>query len=84
MAKIIVQYGRFSRSSRKEFVRSSSGRTIEGKAIRESSIKIRSGKSSKLGMFVCQPNERTILICVCGRYQNGKQNRKHETDLENF
>ena len=33
MAKIMVQYGRSSRSSRKEAVRSPSGRTIAGKAI---------------------------------------------------
>ena len=36
MAKIMVQYGRSSPSSRKEFVRSSFGKTIMGKAIRES------------------------------------------------
>ena len=40
------------------------------------------GKSFKLEMFVCQPSKRTFPICVCGRYQNGRQNRKHETDLE--
>ena len=33
VAKILVQYGRPSRSSRKESVRSSSGRTFTGKAI---------------------------------------------------
>ena len=33
MAKIMVQYGRPSRSSRKEFVRSPSGKTTVGKAI---------------------------------------------------
>ena len=38
-----------------------------GTAIRESSCKIRLGKSSKLGMFVRQPRKRTILVCVCGR-----------------
>ena len=34
MAQIMVQYGRSSRSSRKEFVRSPSGGTVLGKAIR--------------------------------------------------
>ena len=38
MAKIMVQYGRPSRTSWAESVRSSFGRTIMGKAIRESSI----------------------------------------------
>ena len=40
-------------------------------------------KSFKLGMFTCKPSERTILICMCGRYQNGRQDRKYSTDLEN-
>ena len=41
MAQIMVQYGRPSCSSWKKSVRSSFGRTIMGKAIRESSIQIR-------------------------------------------
>ena len=52
------------------------------KAIRESSIRTRLGKSSTLRMLIRKPRKRTILVCVCGRYQNGMQNRKHETDLE--
>ena len=40
-------------------------------------------KSFKLGMFICQPSKRTILIRVCGQYQNGRQDRKHRTDLDN-
>ena len=52
MAQIMVQYGRASRSSWTESVRSSFGRTIVGKAIRENPIKVRLGKSSKLRMFV--------------------------------
>ena len=45
LAKIMVQYGSPSRSSRKEFVRSPSGRTVLGKAIWESSIGTRLRKS---------------------------------------
>ena len=41
------------------------------------------GKSFKLEMSICQPSKRTVLIFVCGRYQIGKQDRKHKTDLEN-
>ena len=52
MAQIMVQYGRPSCSCGTECVRSSFGRTIVGKAIRESSVEIRLGQSSKLGMFV--------------------------------
>ena len=52
IAQIMVQYGSSSRSLRAKYVRSSSGRTIMGKAIRESSIKIRLRKSSNMGMFV--------------------------------
>ena len=46
MAKIMVQYGRSSRSSWAESARSSFGRCILGKAIWESSIRTRLGKVS--------------------------------------
>ena len=46
MAKIMVQYGRPSRSSWKEFVRSSFGRTFMGKAIIENPITARLGEVS--------------------------------------
>ena len=32
----------------------------------------------------CQPSKRTILISVCGRYQTGRQDTKHGTDMENL
>ena len=48
----------------------------------ESSVGTQSGKKIKLEKFLYQPNKRTILICVCGRYQNCRQNRKHEFDWE--
>ena len=41
------------------------------------------GKVCKLGMFICQPNKRTIPVSVCGRDQNGWKNRKPGTHLEN-
>ena len=53
MAKIMVQYGRPSCSSWKEFVRSSFGRTIVGKAIWENPIETWLGENSKLGMCLC-------------------------------
>ena len=28
------------------------------------------GESSKLGMPICEPRKRTILVCVCGRHKN--------------
>ena len=52
VAKIVVQYGRSGRSFRTKSVRSSFGRTMMGKATRESSIKIRLGQSSNLGMLI--------------------------------
>ena len=39
-------------------------------------------ESFRLGIFICQPSKRTILTSVCGRYQTGKQDRKHRTDLK--
>ena len=35
-------------------------------------------------MFICQVSKRTIPISVCGRYQTGRQDRKHRTHLENI
>ena len=49
MAKITVQYGRPSRSSWAESVRSSFSRTILGKAIWESLVDIRLGESFQIG-----------------------------------
>ena len=63
MAQIMVQYGRPSRSSRKESVRSSSGRTITGKAIWESSIGTRLGKSFYLGLFFVS-REKGLFLSV--------------------
>ena len=73
MAQIMVQYGRPSCSSWAESVRSSFGRTVMGKAIWENPIEIRLGT----------PWKRTILICVCGRYQTGWKETKHWSDVEN-
>ena len=76
MAKIMVQYGRSSRSSWTKSVRSSFGRTVMGKAIREHSIKIRLGKGSKLGMLIREPRKGQFLfVCVddinlAGKKQN--------------
>ena len=41
------------------------------------------GKKLKLGMLLCQPIKKTVLIRVCGRYQTVKEDRKHNTDMEN-
>ena len=71
MAKIMVQYGRFSRSSWTKAVWSSFGRTIMGKAIWENSIETRLGEGFRLGMFIRTLWKRIILICVCGWHQIG-------------
>ena len=64
VAKIMVQHGRPSRSSWTKSVWWSFGRTTTGKAIRESPSGQRLGESSELGMFICQPSKRTILLSV--------------------
>ena len=71
MAEIMVQYGRPSRSSWKESVRSSFGRTIMGKAIWENPIKAWLCENSKLATLIRTPWKRVILICVCGWHQSG-------------
>ena len=70
MDQIMVQYGRPSCSSWAESVRSSFGRTIMGKAIWESPVEIRLGKSFQFGMLIRRPWKRVILICVCGWHKN--------------
>ena len=53
------------------------GKTSMGKAIRETSLRTRLGKSSKLRMFSCYAEERAILVCVCGRDETGWEETKH-------
>ena len=61
-----------------------SSRTIVGKAIWESSIGTRLGKSFKLGLFYLSTEQKDYFLCVCGWSQNCRQKRKHGTDLEIF
>ena len=62
----------------------SSGRTVMAKAIRGSSIRTRSGKSSKLGMLISKPRKRTILVCICGRHKIGWKETKSWSDVEKY
>ena len=64
MAKIMAQHGRTGCSSRAESVRSSFGRTIMGKAIRERCIKNAVGKKFRIGN-VYSLTERKDYSCVC-------------------
>ena len=82
MAKIMVQYGRPSRSSWAKSVWSSFGRTIMGKATWENSIETWLGENSKLGMSLCSSWKRIILICVCGWHKIGWKETKSWTDVE--
>ena len=40
-------------------------------------------KSSKLGMLCRKQRKRTILVCVCGRNQNGWKETKCGPNVEN-
>ena len=66
MAQIMVQYGRSSRSSWAESVRSSFGRTVVGNAIWENPFEGRLGEGFQLGMLIRTPWKRVVLICVRG------------------
>ena len=76
MAWIIFQYGRPSRSSWAESVRSSFGRTVVGKAIWENPIEVRLGVGFQLGMFICTQWKWLFLsvyvddITLAGKKQN--------------
>ena len=82
MAKIMVQYGRPSRSSWAKPVWSSFGRTIVGKAIWENPIEVRLGEGFQLGMLIRTPRKRIILFCVCGWHPLGWKETKHWSDVE--
>ena len=82
MAKIMVQYGRPSRSSWAKSVWSSFGRTVMGKTIWESPIEKHGWeKISKLGMSLCSSWKRIILFCVCGWHKIGWKETKHLSDV---
>ena len=78
----MVQYGRASRSSWKQSLWSSFGRTIMGKAIWENPIETWLGENSKLWMSLCTSWKRIILICVCGWHQIGWKETKSWSDVE--
>ena len=82
MAKIMVQYGRPSRSSWTESVRSSFGRTVMEKAIWENPSAARLGEGFQLGMLIRTPWKRVIHICVCGWHQTGWKETKYFSDVE--
>ena len=75
MAKIMVQYGRPSRSSWAQSLWSSFGRLSWERQF-EKSFWIRLGESFHLGMLIRTPWKGVILICVCGWHKIGwkKQN----------
>ena len=78
----MVQCGRPSRSSWTKSERSSFGRTIMVKAIRESSIGKYGWESSKLRMLFRTPRKRAILVCVCGWHKIGRKETKPWSDVE--
>ena len=82
MPRYLDKYGRSSRSSRKEFVRPHLGRTIVVKAIREGSSGTRLGNFS--GNVYLSTEQKDYSYLCTWTISNGRQNRKHETDLEIF
>ena len=82
VAKIMVHYGRPSRSSWAKSVPSSFGRTLMGKAVWENPIEVRLGEGFQLGMLIRTLWKRIILICVCGWHKIGWKEAKHWSDVE--
>ena len=58
------------------------GRTIMGKAIRESLIETRLGEGFQLGMLIRTPRKRIILVCVRGRHKIGWKETEHRSNVE--
>ena len=77
----MVQYGRPSRSSWKESVRSSFGRIIMGKAIWENPIATRLGEGFQLGLLI-HTSWKRIVVSVCGWHKIGWKETKHWSDVE--
>ena len=79
MAKIMVQYGRRSRSSWTESVRSSFSRTDMREAIGESSLGTQFVKSSKLGVNW----EKGLFLSVhVDDIKTGREETEHKSDVE--
>ena len=69
MAKIMVQYGRPSLSSWAKSARSSSGRTIMGKAIWENPIAARLGEGFQMGILIRTPWKKgSSYLCMWMTY----------------
>ena len=64
MARIMVQYGRPSRSSWANSVRSSFGRTTMGTAIWENPIEVRLGGGFRIGNAYSYTEKRTSFLCM--------------------
>ena len=82
VARIMVQYGRPSRSFWAKSGWSSSGRTIMGKAIWEHPLEVRLGEGFHLAMLIRTPWKKVILIFVCGWRKIGWKETKHWSDVE--
>ena len=80
--KIMVQYGRSSRSSWTESPWASFGRTVMGKAIWESPLELRFGRRFPIGNACSSQWKSVILICVCGWHKIGWKETKHWSDVE--
>ena len=81
MVKIMVQYGRSSRSSWAKSVRSSFGRTVMGKAIWENPVAAR--RRFPIGnAFSYTVKKGCSHLCVCGWHQIGWKETKYQSDVE--
>ena len=83
MAKIMVQYGRSSRSSWKEFVRSSFGRTILGKAIWENPIETWLGEIPNWECLFVHREKGLFLSVYVDDIKIGWKETKSWSDVEN-
>ena len=81
VALIMVQYGRSSRSSWKESVWSSFGRTVMEKTIWENPIATRFGEGFPIGNASSYTVKRLFFIGVCGWHKLAGK-RQYQSDVE--
>ena len=53
-----------------------------GKTVRKGPDRERMGECSGAGVSLCSSTTRTLAICLCGRHQNGWEEKQSTTHME--
>ena len=67
-----------------EFVWPPSGAPSSGETIGRSALQEDGGKSADMGMSLRAQKARIVLVCLLGRYQDGREKTKPQTDVDSL